>query len=188
MDIETPHTSSDMTAPQCVSARPPPIFVYGVKNYSAFSKFLHENNVTDCTRTTQTVEQYHQLHAVLRPECAEAKCADTLGALKLHFYQLKSDRAFVVYLWGLPSTLNIDEIKSALLEKMFVPRRVTNVPKKVDGKHIPRPLFRVELEPNSLNLEIYNLNNILQVRIKVEPFKPRAHTTVSHQIPIVSLY
>lgn len=177
MDVE----NSPSAQPR-VAERPPPIFVYGITNYTAFSTFLRESNVADCLRketsnalilTTKTADQYRKLHAVLRAECTEAKCAATFGAIQLHSYQLKSDRAFVIYIRGLPSTLDTEEISSALSERRFVPRRVTNVPNKVDGKLVPLPLFRVELEPNSLNSEIYNLTDILQVRVKVEPFKPR---------------
>lgn len=38
---------------------------------------------------------------------------------------------------------------------------------------MPRPLLRVELEPSAKNPEIYNLPSLLQVKIKVESFKPR---------------
>ncbi len=44
----------------------------------------------------------------------------------------------------------------------------------VNGVLSPRPLFRVDLEPNALNPEIYNLTNLLQVRITVEAFKPKS--------------
>lgn len=48
-----------------------------------------------------------------------------------------------------------------------------NVPRKMNGLLIPRPLFRVELEPHERNPEIYNLTYLLQVQIKVQSAKPK---------------
>ncbi len=121
------------------SDRPPPIFVYGVTNYAAFSKFLQTHQVSDCTRketnsslilTTSTAERFRALHTVLRTECSTQTGKDQFGTIQLHSYQLKSERAFVVFIRGLPSTMSTDEIYAALTEKNFTPRRVVNVPRK----------------------------------------------------------
>lgn len=45
---------------------------------------------------------------------------------------------------------------------------------------MPRSLFRIELEPNTRNPEIYNLLSLLQVRIKVESFKPKVDPPMCH--------
>ena len=157
--------------------------MYGVSKYADFDKFLESNGVENCTRketnsalilTTETADQYRKLHAILRQECAAQSGKETFGAIQLHSYQLKSDRAFVIYIWGLPSTMSTDEIKDELTKLHFDLRRVTNVPRKVDNVLVPRPLFRVELEPNPKNSEIYGLTNLLKIRITVESFKPRS--------------
>lgn len=90
---------------------------------------------------------------------------------------LVCDHVFIVYIRGLPSSLNTDEITETLLELDYVPRRVTNVPRKENGVQRPLSLFRIELEPKPNNSEIYNLINLLQVRIRVESFKSRTAPT-----------
>lgn len=93
--------------------QPPPIFIYGVTDYAKFSKFLKDDKVDDCIRketkselilTTATADHYRRLHAVLWKECTDQSNKEAIGALQLDSYQLKSDRAFVVYIRGLPST------------------------------------------------------------------------------------
>ena len=184
--INTQDSSSqsalEMETSQIKILRPPPIFVYGVTNYTEFIKFLKSQDVDNCLHketksalilTTTSADQYRKLHKVLRQECAVPTGKDSFGQLQLHSYQLKEDRAFVVFLRGLPSTMKTDEIKEALLELKYNPRNVYNVPKKIDGILQPRPLFRIELEPAETNSSIYDLTNLLHVRIKVEPPKPR---------------
>lgn len=185
-NLPTDTTTESNTVPTVPSInkpiRPPPIFVYGVKDYPTFSEFLKNNGVEKCLRketknnlilSPATADEYRQLHAVLRKECADQTHKETFGELQLHSYQLKSDRAFVVYIRGLPSTMSTSEIEEELKNLGYSPRRVTNVPRKVDGILKPLPLFRLELEPNIKNPEIYNQQSLLQVRIKVESFKPR---------------
>ncbi len=175
-------TPSEEQSTVVKSERPPPIFVYGLTNYADFARFLTANSVEDCTRretakelilNTQTADQYRKLHSVLRKECADKTNSDKFGEIQLHSYQLKSERAFIVYFCGLPRTMDPAEIAQALKDLHFIPRRITNVQKRENGQLLLRPLFRIELEPNPINPTIYNLTSILQVRIKVEAFKPR---------------
>jgi len=163
--------------------RPPPIFVSEVCNYAKFSKFLEENDVNQCARketssnelvlVTNNVTDYRKLQKVLTEESKTHSHRADFGEIGFHTYQLKSDHAFIVYIRHLPRTMNPQEISEELTEKGYVVRRVTNVPRKVDGQLQPLPLFKVELEPNPSNESIYELHALLQVRIKVEAFKPR---------------
>lgn len=83
-----------------------------------------------------------------------------------------------MYIRGLPSTMATTDIVEELSRLQYIPRRVTNVPHKIEGVLVPRPLFQIELEPDPKNPEIYNLSSLLQVRIKVESFKPRNNPTL----------
>lgn len=149
-------STNTQAAPQTPSKpnRPPPIFVYSVTNYVTFSKFLKDNQVDNCLRketnnclilTTATTDQYRSLHAVLRKEFTEQTNKEALGTLQLHSYQLKCDRAFVVYIRGLPSTMATTEIIDEVSSLQYIPRRVTNVPCKVEGVLVPRPLLRNQI-------------------------------------------
>lgn len=181
---EVGNMETDSEQPEKKETRPPPIFVTEISNYAKFSQFLKENEVDSCTHketsskqlvlATNTVEEYRKLQSILTEERQKRGHKDQIGEIGFHTYQLKCDRAFVVFIRHLPRTMNPDEIKEALEDLNFAVRRVTNVPKKTDGKLEPLPLFKVELEPNSGNARIYDLNSLLQVRIKVESFKPRS--------------
>lgn len=179
---EVTNMEEDASGPSEAQVKPPPIFVHGVSNYPEFSKFLKANKVADCIRketnsglilTTKMADQFRQLHSVLRKECADLSGKEIFGAIQIHSYQLKSERAFVIYIRGLPSTMDTKDIWDALVELQFTPRRITNVPRRSGDTFIPRPLFRVELEPDPKNPEIYNVSSLNQVRITVESFKPR---------------
>lgn len=89
----------------------------------------------------------------------------------MHSYQLKSDKAFIVYFQELPSTMETTEIKEALEDLGYTPHQVANVQWCKDGVVHLRPLFCVELELSSMNPEVYCITSLLQVRIKVESFK-----------------
>lgn len=176
-------TQMDTTPSIPKTERPPPIFVYGVTNYTEFARFLSLNGVEECTRketnrefilNTKTVDQYRKLHSVLRTECVDKTNKDKFGTIQIHSYQLKSERAFIVYIRGLPRTMDPSKITAALQELGYNPRRTVNVQRKENDQLLPRPLFRIELEPNADNPKIYELTNLLHVRITVESFKPRS--------------
>lgn len=116
---------------------------------------------------------YRKLHAILRKECSEKLNCNKFGEIQLHSYQLKSERAFIVYIRGIHSTVNINDIAKALQELNFNPRRIINVQGKENGQPFARNLFRVELEPDPANSNIYNLPYLLRMCITVEAFRPR---------------
>lgn len=130
--METDHSDLPANKPKpATSERPPPIFVYGITDYAAFAQFLKTHKVDNCTRketnsslilTTQTAEHFRALHKVLRTECTTQSGKDSFGTLQLHSYQLKSERAFVIFFRGLPGTMNTDDIGEALVELHFTPR------------------------------------------------------------------
>lgn len=177
-----PSKSASTQSMPSKSTKPPPIFVYGVNNYTAFSEFLKTHKVDNCVRketnnslilTTKTIDQFRELHKVLRTECTTQSGKDQFGSLQLHSYQLKCERAFIVFFRGVPATIKTDYISEALVELQYKPRRVVNVSRRKNGVLEPRPLFRIELEPYERNSEIYNLTHIGQCRMTVESFKPK---------------
>lgn len=129
---------------------------------------------------TEDADQYLKLHSVLRQECQNKTGANTFGILQMHSYQLKNEHSFVVYIRGLPSTMDPSEINTALAEIQFTLCRVINVPCHLNRTLKPRPLFQVVLEPLDHNPEIYNLTNLLRVHIRVVPAKKRSDPPHCH--------
>ena len=88
--------------------RPPPIFVEEVANYAKFSAFLEANGVDQCLRketaskeiilATKTVDEYRNLQKLLLAENKNRARETDIGAINLHTYQLKSERAFIVFI------------------------------------------------------------------------------------------
>lgn len=129
------------------SPKPPPIFVTGIKNITAFDKFLEENSLHECERKTfasqevkiqpKTADDYRKFKYLLDHQSAD-DAHGTLGKLQYHTYQLKSEKSLH------PTSQFGHET-----------RRVTNVQirRKIDDKNttINLPLFRIELEPKKNN-------------------------------------
>lgn len=74
----------------------------------------------------------------------------------------------MVYIGGLRSTMDLTEISAALVQWQYTLLCVVNVPHKHDGVLQLRPLFWIELDPSAQNPDIYNLNNLLRVCVKVK--------------------
>jgi hypothetical protein len=85
---------------------------------------------------------------------------------------MKENKAFRIVIRNLyPSTTPI-EIKTAIDKIGFSVRSVTNVFSKFEK--IKLPLFFVDLEPAEINNNIFEVNNLLNTKIKVEePYKRR---------------
>lgn len=85
---------------------------------------------------------------------------------------MKEDKAFRIVIRNLhPSTTPI-EIKTAIEKIGFSVRSVTNVLSKIEK--IKLPLFFADLEPAEINNNIFEVNNLLNTKIKIEePYKRR---------------
>jgi len=107
-------------------------------------QFLKDHKVNDCARketsakqivlTCSTVDEYRKLQGILTEETKNHQHKDSIGTISFHTYQIKSERAFIVYLRHLPRTMDPTEICDELQKVGYAVRRVTNVPRKVDGK------------------------------------------------------
>ena len=65
-------------------------------------------------------------------------------------YQLKSAKGMQIVLKGIDSYVNPEEVKDALMIQGFKVKNFTNI---MNREKIPQPLFRVELEPNNIQLK-----------------------------------
>ncbi|XKL67797.1 hypothetical protein PGB90_003288 [Kerria lacca] len=153
----------------------PPIFVKGVNNHKAMidnvlqiiptehlsTKSLTNNsvkiNVTD-------IESYRKLTKEFRHR-----------QVAFYTYQVKSERAFRVVIWGLHQSCTPDEIKEALCEVGYEVRNVANI--RHHRTKEPLPLFFVDLEPYDSSKKIYELNTLLHQKVRVESPRPRIDIT-----------
>lgn len=92
---------------------------------------------------------------------------------RYYTYQLKSQKGLTVVIRGIESSVDVSEIHSALKEKGFHAKTITNI---VNREKVPQPLFRLELEPDTgkdKERDIYKLRYLLYRKITVEEPKKR---------------
>lgn len=92
---------------------------------------------------------------------------------RYYTYQLKSQKGLTVVIRGIESSVDVNEIHSALKEKGFHAKAITNI---LNREKIPQPMFRLELEPDvgkDKERDIYNLRYLLYRKITVEEPKKR---------------
>jgi hypothetical protein len=87
-----------------------------------------------------------------------------------HTYQLPTDKAYRVVIRGLHHSVDTDTISSELTQRGFSVRQVANV---ISREKVSLPLFFVDLEPKGHNDKIFELDNMLSTRIKVEEPRPK---------------
>lgn len=151
--------------------QPPPIYVKEIINFSnlrnAIADLIGQDSFTCKSTTTHlkiqpdTSENYRKLIHFLKDENAE-----------YHTFQSQSDKSIRVVIKNIHHSTEPAEIASALEEIGFTVRQVTNI--KHQKTKISLPLFFVDLAPEIISKEIFNISSLLNTKIKVEePHKRR---------------
>lgn len=159
---------------QIKDSKPPPIYIYGVNDYKAMTTTLAEvaeeetyharamaNNTVRIN--PHTPDTYRKLVRYLRAE-----------NIIHHTYQLKNERAYRVVIRDLHYSIPLEEIKEELKTKGHNVRNIINVRHRISKD--PLPLFFVDLEPQDNNKDIYDVQFLLNSKIRVEP--PRKKTYI----------
>lgn len=150
---------------------PPPIIVRGVTDFLSVrsnltdlvgqDNFTFKSTINSLKILPSNPSVYRAIIHYLNDNKAE-----------FHTYQLREEKTFRVVVRNLHPTTSTAEIKAALHEIGFNVRNVVNVLHKTSK--IALPLFFVDLEPDEINKEIFNINHILHTKIKIEePYKRR---------------
>jgi ribonuclease BN (tRNA processing enzyme) len=138
--------------------KPPPIYIYGVNNFKAMPGLPKMKPILlkRCLTIQYTPETYRKLIQHVRDE-----------KIIHHTYQLKQERAYRIVIRDLYHSIPISDIAEELNKKGHKVRNMINVKHRVTKE--PLLLFFVDLEPQSNNKEIYNLQLLLNCKIRVEP-------------------
>jgi len=132
-----------------------------ISNEIGNDSFICKSTTTHLKIQTNSPENYRKLIHFLNDQKAE-----------YHTFQLQSDKSFRVVIKNIHSTTDPSEITSALEEIGFTVRQVTNI--KHHQTKISLPLFFVDLAPETISKEIFNITSLLNTKIKVEePHKLR---------------
>jgi hypothetical protein len=125
---ESPQTSIHSDAP--LIPRPPPIFVYGVKNFKAMLNDLADVAEPNTYRTTalandtvkinaNTIDTYRSLAKHMKEE-----------NIVHHTYQIKTERAYRIVIRRLHHSVPPEDIKEELQKEGHMVRNIMNIKQK----------------------------------------------------------
>lgn len=152
--------------------KPPPIYLNEITNIgqmtASIGKLVGSSEFTikalrndEIKIQVKTIENYRKLVK----EC-------TSKGIKFHTYQVKSDRAFRVVIRNLHHSFDVELIKNCLEELNHKVRSVTNVRHRFTKS--PMNMFFADIEPATNNKQIYDVREIGNAVVKIEPPK-RTH-------------
>lgn len=152
-------------------SRPPPIHLksQGV-NYLELCKYLTDlvgsdgfscsSNYKGITIYPASPESYRKIVLNLRNNNAE-----------FFTYQLSEDKPFKIVLRGIHPSIGENNVSAEISKLGYKVRKVCNV---LSREKIALPLYFVDLEPDPINQNIFNLSSMFHSKIKVEePRKKR---------------
>jgi len=153
--------------------KPPPIFIREKISNALVNKIVDLVGNNNFHVVPLIKGNIHEIKLQSKDEEHFRKISKYLNEAKKNFYtyQLKSSKGLQVVIKGIEPDVTPSEVASALKEKGFLAKRVTNI---LNKNKIPQPLFKVELEPDSKAPKknevhpIYKLQLLLHRRITVE--------------------
>lgn len=172
---------------------PPPINVYNIVNFNNFRKQLLEhvkgeikfnalsNNVIKIT--CQSEEEYRNIkHFLIQMNENLKKDSNKSDqpVLEYHTYQLKSEKLYRFVIRGLPPSIDTSDILDEIQQLGHEVSNVLNIQKKknVNGEQqfSQFPLFYVDIKQREDNQSVYNIKELLNCKIKIEP--PRKNNDI----------
>lgn len=147
--------------------RPPPIFIPDVADIksmlNSFVKVIKPDEFTykslkdgQVRLMIKSIDSYRTLVKFLDEK-----------KINFHTYQLKQERAYRVVVKNLHFSTPIELIKQEIEKSDHKVRNVVNVRSRVNKK--PMSIFFVDLEPNNNNKDIYNIKQLFNAVVKIEP-------------------
>lgn len=93
--------------------------------------------------------------------------------IKAHTYLLKEEKPLKAVIKSIPANVPTQEIYEALIDKHFPVNAIRQMVAKREGKDVPLPIFVLTLSNSPEAKKIFQLRDLLHLRIKVEPYKRR---------------
>ena len=144
----------------------PPIFVSGVEDIGPLKSLLDniaENNYTLKTLSNNEVKILPNSSEKYLPIVEELKKKNT----QYFTYQRKQDKTYKTVLRNIHPSVDTSDLKTAIEEYGHKIIRLSNIKERLSQK--PLPLFFVEIEINSNNKTIFEINNLLNTIVQFEP-------------------
>lgn len=147
--------------------KPPPIYIPGVTNINRMMSDV--TNVISASEFNYKCLKDGQIRLMVKTVDAYRNVVKHLEVKKINFhsYQLKQERAYRIVLKGLHFTTDVDDIKKELSDLGHKVRNIANIKSRVTKQ--PLSMFFVDLEPNTNNKEVFNIEHINNAIVAVEP-------------------
>lgn len=152
---------------------PPPIIVKGILDFATVrnklinligpENFTFKSSTNNLKIQTTKPEFYRETIRYLKEKNAQ-----------YHTYQSQDDKAYRIVIRNLHPTTPTVEIGIAIEEMGFSVRQVTNVLHKTTKINLP--IFFVDLEPATINTDIFSVTSLLHTKVKIE--EPHKRTDI----------
>ncbi|KMQ84609.1 nucleic-acid-binding protein from transposon x-element [Lasius niger] len=163
---------------------PSPIFASGIKNFNQFKEMIIskvENNICfkmmangEVKINTTESDDYRAIIQLLKTIKIQI---NQFHDIAYHTYQCKQAKPYKVIIKGLHPSTNIEDIRNELAKLGHEATRISNIiiKKKVNMIQTKTALFLfyIDLTPSLNNKDIYDMEDLLYCKIKVEPPKIR---------------
>lgn len=156
--------------------RVPPIFIYGLKNWSSLAMLLKElckepftakNGPDNLKLQVTNPDDYRAVSAYLENEGVE-----------FHSYNTEKSNALKVVIKNIPPTVETQTIASELKSRGFEPTHVGQLKDKWGN---PLAIYQVTLPKSDKAKQIYALDTLAYCKIKVETYRKKKQLTQCHR-------
>lgn len=177
---DTNINSNEFSEPAKVSRKIAPIIIRDSSiSWSVIDKYLLENKIQNYVGKVNGDEIKIKL----------STAADHRFVLKYlnnsninyHTYRLAEDKMLRVVIRSLPRDTPLDDITNYLIENGFNVNNITQMTKRREGEIVKLPLFLVTLPHTQESKQIYNLPDILRLRVRIESYRGRRGPTQCHR-------
>lgn len=144
---------------------PPPIIIRGMLDFIGFrnklinligpENFQFKSSTNDLKVQTTKPEYYRKVIHFLKNQNAQ-----------YHTYQPQEEKSFRLVIRNLHPSTPTTEIGVAIEDKGYTVRQVANVLQRETKNKLP--IFFIDLEPATINKEIFTLTSLLNTKVKVE--------------------
>lgn len=163
-------TSSLLKDAHLKISKPPPIYLKSAVDFKQLCSILQTaggDNSFKCVSTSRGITIYPSTPDAYRIFVKLFKEKEA----EFHTFQLNEDKSYRVVIRGLHPTIPHEDIAKELSDKGFSVRKISNVFSKAKTS---LPLYFVDLDPNTNNDAIFEIDSLLYSKIKVEePRKKR---------------
>jgi hypothetical protein len=163
---ESDTTETDRTNNLPRTSKPPPIFIYGVKNFKEMIKSLSDAIGQEAYYTKTLSDETVKVSALTIDACRKLKQHLKGKNIIYHTCQLKEERAYRVVIRHLHHSIPTEETKMELEKAGHKARNIMNAKHRVTKE--PLSLFFVDLEPQHNSKEIFKLEFLYNTKITVE--------------------